>query len=83
MIWVRRLSILFPISLVVFFGAAFVSVWVTPPKKLNQLIIGGIGEAKVLNPILYTTDSEGEVIDPDGRSVHLARLIARKPMRGL
>ena len=28
-------------------------------------------------------DSEGEVIDPDGRSVHLARLIARKPMRGL
>ena len=25
-------------------------------------------------------DTEGEVIDPDGRSVHLARLIARKPM---
>ena len=25
-------------------------------------------------------DSEGEVIDPDGRSVNLARLIARKPM---
>ncbi len=25
-------------------------------------------------------DTEGEVVDPDGRSVNLARLIARKPM---
>jgi tellurite methyltransferase len=33
--------------------------------------------------LLVMHDYEGEVIDPDGRSVHLARLIARKPMSGL
>ena len=30
--------------------------------------------------LLVMHDYEGEVIDPDGRSVHLARLIARKPV---
>lgn len=33
--------------------------------------------------LLVMHDDEGEVIDPDGRSVHLARLIARKPVSGL
>ena len=33
--------------------------------------------------LLVLLDYEGEVIDPDGRSVHLARLIARKPVPGL
>src|SRR5437762_10778467 len=63
MTWLRRLIVFFPIALVVFFGVAFISVRVTPPKKLNQLTIGSIGEAKILNPILSTTTADGEITD--------------------
>lgn len=63
MTWLRRLILFFPIALVIFFGVAFVSVRVTPPKKLNQLTIGSIGEAKILNPILSTTTADGEITD--------------------
>ncbi len=61
MIWVRRLIIWLPVVLLIFFGVAFVSVRYTPPRKLNQLTIGSIGEAKILNPILYTTTADSEV----------------------
>jgi len=63
MIWLRRLIIAFPLVLLGFFGIAFFSVRVTPPKKLNQLTIGSIGEAKILNPILYTTGADAEIIE--------------------
>jgi ABC-type transport system substrate-binding protein len=61
MTWLRRIIIAFPIALLVFFGVAFLSVRVTPPKKLNQLTIGSIGEAKILNPILSTTTADSEI----------------------
>lgn len=61
MIWIRRLIIAFPIALLLFFGVAFISVRVLPPKKLNQLTIGSIGEAKILNPILSTTTADSEI----------------------
>jgi ABC-type transport system substrate-binding protein len=60
-IWIRRTIVLLPLALLVYFGIAFVTVRFTPPKKINQLTIGSTGEAKVLNPILYTTTSDGEV----------------------
>lgn len=34
-----------------------------PPQKLNQLTIGSIGEAKILNPILSTTTADSEVTE--------------------
>lgn len=63
MTWLRRLIIAFPIALLAFFGIAFMSVKVTPPKRLNQLTIGGIGEAKILNPILSTTTADSDIND--------------------
>jgi ABC-type transport system substrate-binding protein len=63
MTWLRRLIIVFPIALLAFFGIAFVSVRLTPPQKLNQLTIGSIGEAKILNPIKSTTTADSEITD--------------------
>lgn len=61
MTWLRRLIIAFPLALLAFYAIAFISVRVTPPKQLNQLTIGSIGEAKILNPILSTTTADSEV----------------------
>lgn len=48
--------------MLLFFSIAFVSVRFTPPRKLNQLTIGSIGEAKILNPILSTTTADSEIL---------------------
>ena len=61
MIWLRRFIFALPVALLLFFGLAFVSVRVTPPKKLNQLVSATAGEAKTLNPILSTTTADSEV----------------------
>ncbi|NQU10182.1 hypothetical protein HQ590_05300 [bacterium] len=63
MIWLRRLIIGVPFALLAFFALAFISVRLTPPRALNQLTIGVIGEAKILNPLLATTTADSEVLD--------------------
>lgn len=58
-----RLAILgLPLLVLGLVVASFISVETTPPRRSNEISIGSIGEAHILNPIQATTSSDFEVI---------------------
>ncbi len=61
MMWLRRVILVTPVVLLVFFSAAFMAVRYTAPRKLNQYVFGSIGEPDIINPILSTTSSASQV----------------------
>ncbi len=61
--WIRAAVFALPALLLALLAASFLSVRLLPPQKTNEMVIGGIGEAKVLNPILYTTGADADVLD--------------------
>ncbi len=61
MLWVRLLVYGFPVLIVTIMIGSFVSVKFTPVEIRNEMMTGGIGEARILNPIQSTTGADSEV----------------------